>query len=95
MKVAFVKHDLRNILSLVKDGIWADRPELQCKMHDIQNGCAFYTVALAYWRWSHPPQKPNYSSGHAWQKLLNGGVNWSKFGLTELTPKSLNEKRKK
>ena len=32
MEVAFVKHDLRNILVFGEEGIGADRPELQCSV---------------------------------------------------------------
>ena len=46
MEVAFVKHDLRNIFAFGKDGIGADRPELQCKMH-VENH-VFYT-SLKLW----------------------------------------------
>ena len=42
MKVAFVKHDLRNISALGEDGIGAHRLELQCKSH-VENH-AFYTA---------------------------------------------------
>ena len=56
-------------------GLWGGRDRsrqaratVQCKMHDFQH--AFDTVALACRPRSHPPQRPKYSLGHAWQKLL-------------------------
>ena len=41
MDVTFVKHDLRNISTFGEDGIGADRPDLQRKIH-FENH-AFYT----------------------------------------------------
>ena len=70
MEVAFVKHDLRNILAFWEDWVRAERPELQSKMHSHFEHHAFYTVVLACWLQSFPPQRPKYSFGHAWQKLL-------------------------
>ena len=70
MEVAFVKHDLRNISAFGEDGMRTDRPELQWEIHCRLEHHAFYSVALACWLWSLPPQRPKYSLGHAWQKLL-------------------------
>ena len=70
MEEGFVKHYPRNISAFGKDEIWANRPEVQCIMPDFQNGRIWHTVALVCLLRSHPPQRPEYSLGHAWQKLL-------------------------
>ena len=48
MEVAFVKHDLRNISAFGENGIGADMPELQCKMH-VENYTFCCVFALGAW----------------------------------------------